>query len=699
MKKAIIFAASLLVGLPAAAYERGTHNVISAHGASRSVVYTDPSLLADLGYGDPNTELFPSSGSTSTAQGLIGIGAVREDDLTVFKRPFNHFYDPQFNNHQGRGLDAFVAFVGHPSPDWAIEDRTDVLSISAASSPGGHPQLWSYRDGQRHLLNALVMAQPNDRRASMGAMFESLGHVVHHIQDMAQPQHTRNDTHRFSPANWYEHYTEHFVNVGSYLTADNYPIPGFETAREYWTNAAAGRYRGMADFTAQNYVSHDTGFRTVIGTGAPTNAPGFPLPNGTNLNGTPRTIEARNVSVRLEDGTFSAETMDFVVGNVFDEHTNAVHGGKLLASGSLLDRALVIRNRSRIFTMSSPVFDDNYPILLPRAEAFSAGLINHFFRGRLNIRRHGNPQTWTIDNLSGRPVSGTFNVLHENSAGVRNFVSGGPWTASLGTGGTFNVSFAEPPAGTRKLVVVFQGRIGSEPAAPDSNWFAAAGKVINYTLPPVNCAGRRLDEGSSAGVEYIHELGTGSGSFRMQFEAFGIPDALVVRAGNSSGPVLLQTNGLVSGFDEWSTPHDPVALGTTKVHVRVNGNPDTGTWWELALGCPGENLNGSNPAMPKAFVQFRFGSALQGAMGSCSADFYIDSVFRGTAYASSSGFGTMSLFLTKGPGHYGEFRNFRCDPFTRNILVGADFEDSVPGHRHKLPKRMNQTGLFLFDVH
>lgn len=34
---------------------------------------------------------------------------------------------------------------------------------------------------------ALTMEEEEDRREQFGLLFRSLGHVIHHIQDMAQP--------------------------------------------------------------------------------------------------------------------------------------------------------------------------------------------------------------------------------------------------------------------------------------------------------------------------------------------------------------------------------------------------------------------------------------------------------------------------------------------------------------------------------
>src|SRR5262249_29413094 len=44
-------------------------------------------------------------------------------------------------------------------------------------------------------LAALTSPNAADRQQQAQQLFLSLGHVLHHLQDMAQPQHTRNDAH------------------------------------------------------------------------------------------------------------------------------------------------------------------------------------------------------------------------------------------------------------------------------------------------------------------------------------------------------------------------------------------------------------------------------------------------------------------------------------------------------------------------
>jgi hypothetical protein len=61
-----------------------------------------------------------------------------------------------------------------------------------------------------------------------------------------------------------------------------------------------------------------------------------------------------------------------------------------------------------------------------------------------------------------------------------------------------------------------------------------AGKVIDYATPPVACAGSRTDSGGSTGLEYVRELGSSAGQVQLEFEAYGIPDAITMWSENNA---------------------------------------------------------------------------------------------------------------------------------------------------------------------
>jgi hypothetical protein len=162
------------------AYEVGTHEEMSQNAVEISQL-AKGDILTDLGLKslDENQKFPNSKNNSGRIIELFRNGANFEDDNV---RPLNHFFDPK----SGYGLAIPNA---RPSPDWALEDKGDVTDVS------GRAQDFSYKDARKYFLDALTETTEDERNKNFGKTFQTLGMVIHHIQDMAQPQHVRNDDH------------------------------------------------------------------------------------------------------------------------------------------------------------------------------------------------------------------------------------------------------------------------------------------------------------------------------------------------------------------------------------------------------------------------------------------------------------------------------------------------------------------------
>jgi hypothetical protein len=512
--------ALLSCAIPALAYETSTHVVITTHAAARSVLaYTPagtPTLLSDLGLPDWNSSTYVKAGGPyvqQTASQVIEYGAVNEDNDYNW-RAFNHFFDPQFNGLKGRGLSVGVEF-GNPSPDWILEDRAlqtdhwDGNGCNTSFTIAGCPQQYSFRKGQQYLFNVLTGATMGDRDRAAYLMFQNIGHVVHHVQDMGQPEHTRNDQHMHpvpvlnSNPQWsfYELHTErHNVQIANVLA--NYPYPKkvtLPTARQFWHDptSTVPMYVGMAEYTANNFTSFGrqyvgrTGDATFIGP-----APGFPLPNGSN-----RRIERYTTPPMVyPDGRTRSGLAEYVVGKIYDGYTNTYSEEIPLAAASLLSD--LIPNGTPIYVENQLTYNAQYPLLIPRAAAFSTGMIDHFFRGRIDIAP-GTGNNWTIKNTGTQAMIGTFSVYGETLGAVRTMIPGALGYRNLAAGASTTMTFI-PPSGTVKLIAVFRGQIGAEGNSQDPAWSAVAGKVISYTEPEIVIVGTSW---SSAYDKYATQRG------------------------------------------------------------------------------------------------------------------------------------------------------------------------------------------------
>jgi hypothetical protein len=183
-------------------YEVETHADMSRAAANASVLFTDANILQNLGI--KSSDEFPNSTSNEPPKSIVELirdGARFEDNGI---RSLNHFYDPIRNTGL---IDVIPGVVS--SPDWALEDTGQYYFPIH--------QINSFVDGRGYFYQALTATSKADHDKYFGLTFQTLGQVIHHIQDMAQPQHVRNDPHcdafvcrivnRSKPGR-YEKYTE-----------------------------------------------------------------------------------------------------------------------------------------------------------------------------------------------------------------------------------------------------------------------------------------------------------------------------------------------------------------------------------------------------------------------------------------------------------------------------------------------------------
>lgn len=197
---------------------------------------------------------------------LIKLGAFCEDATfggANVARYTNHFYDPV---HNGAGyLGTFTS-----SLDWGLE-TTNMLT-----------QDFSYKDAREYFYKGLTLPAKNDRDTNLAMAFRTLGHVMHLIEDLAQPQHTRNDSH--GKVSLYEAYTDSPI-VRNALPFGRYnPVQATNPA-QFWHTSDG---KGLADYSNRGFVSAGTNFRGSSRNIIP--ATDYLLPDGTGATVDPRQI-------------------------------------------------------------------------------------------------------------------------------------------------------------------------------------------------------------------------------------------------------------------------------------------------------------------------------------------------------------------------------------------------------------------------
>jgi hypothetical protein len=371
-------------------------------------------------------------------------GVVREDDIVgeppgkpgdpssdanidgTFSRPFNHFYDPVHNIPL-----TVLGFVtpGVKAPDWATGAKDSIGKPNVLDpNTKNHYTVFDVREAMFRALtqqtqNAGIIqdlvnentAQEYDegflsslestRGAYWATTFRALGDVLHLNQDMAQPQHTRNEAHNgeFGPLvrtllTGHESVYELYINARARgdarfifkfeknapvqilpsngppiaLTYNNgYPIPSgsnFTQFSNFWTAAGSGMadYSNAGFFTAGNNLG-----------GSNYNSPSAASITGsvsvppTAWDGTPLS----GASLAIKEGAVAEPPW-----TLLPPATNVP-----LTTFSVWDQFMLKQGSQPTYTLNRVNYDAMAGLLIPRAVAYSAGLINFLFRGQMAI--------------------------------------------------------------------------------------------------------------------------------------------------------------------------------------------------------------------------------------------------------------------------------------------------------------------------
>lgn len=504
MKKAIkiLVVLLLLSKVPILnAYDPATHRAIGEHAAHPTVSQLDNILKSELGIPSGVDQRFfgPSLQELRSVAELIGDGSFFEDASLRF---FNHFHNPLYQaDGTGRGpwnqagLRTFsilgVPLIrGQSSVLWQqnpSQDTTFVFTPLPFLSGGGN---WSWQDARRHYLNALTRSRKEDQGNQLGRdtafaeTFEALGRLTHLIQDASVPAHVRNDPHLISDGfeDWASGNPSRVQNLiaGELKKPDRsifslgVPIPDLSArvpiARLLDTdqynlpnpnpNITPGATIGLTEYTNANFFSDDTVFKD------------FPFPAQTSVElGTeeiePNTNELRRYFLKARDG----ET------------------GYRLAVPSQLHKFLPDALKDKKIGLDDKVYDDYASKLLPRAVGYSAGLLDYFFRGKLDVDLVPDPNSTdpTVVKLSGTNgstddalVDGTLALYADGPDGTRSPVpSLEPLNVSnIAPGQKISRRFQVDQEAER-FIAVYKGTLGNEVKDPTNNF---PGGVIGKVL-------------------------------------------------------------------------------------------------------------------------------------------------------------------------------------------------------------------------
>ncbi len=469
-----------LLAFGAVAYEPITHSILSETALKRSVLLTDAAKLNGMGLKsavDSNGNRFANSNGDAeqTIIALIRFGAAWEDNRG-FMQATRHFYNPV----DGSKL---LPLVGAASPDWALEDN--------GLKDG---QAYSYRLMRRNFLKALTDPTKSDRDIAWGLTFQTLGHVMHHLQDMAQPQHVRGDRHcdnafckalsvfgAFSPSVFEKRIETNLPDYGDYPAVySEADSATFNSPRKFWhTNPPGGQAtgKGIAEFTNHNFISAGTNF----------DKPNlFPAPKLLGLYREEKTIAelCAEPGARCTVPGLSG-LVTFWGNRVRDAYTGELFLNSRMTTLSVFDAALEKAGKAQLFSYNRFNADAAARILVPRAVGYSAGMINYFFRGELGLVEDSTrPGFYSIVNNGPERMVGRFGLYYDDVNDVRRMHR--YWDLDIADGtsvpvGRIDEAFSPAPKTSGQYMLVFNGDMGEETRAANGVG-AVAGAVVK--LPP-----------------------------------------------------------------------------------------------------------------------------------------------------------------------------------------------------------------------
>ena len=478
----------IVIGLSRAdvwSYEVQTHSDVSREAYELAKI--NDFLAEQLGVSGDKELGRNIFGRRRTAREWLREGSIDEDNQLRF---FNHFYDPIHN----RGLDATgrllpmgasVPLRGERSHEWGLEDPREIDG-----------QDFSYRDAREYFRLSLTESDPKVRERRLADTFYALGHVIHLIEDLASPPHTRNGPHGgqillldAGPKSVVEKYLD-LDGVRQRLKFDGYPIPkaGFTKPRDFWVEMDASGTprngpdaRGLSQIINRNFVSEGTNFTAFVDGN---HHPEYADPILRTGDCYEELVETQDAEGRLIHGL-----VQFCRNSFRDPNTGVLETNPRMTTFSLFGRDLQELGFfvPQGFSLNALNAVSIGELTIPRAVGYSAGLLDYFFRGKLDVDLLEDSEDPLLLRLVGTNgseeplIDGTLKLYADNPEGQR--VEAG----ALDSTTISNVAKDQPlpalrfqaPEGTERFVAVYEGTLGEEKTDPGRNFPGAViGKVL-----------------------------------------------------------------------------------------------------------------------------------------------------------------------------------------------------------------------------
>jgi hypothetical protein len=370
LKSHLLITLSITIGVTssAVAYDnKFVHLLINKSGAmqSQQLLSTLPKIGFANGIDEPLKE--------KVIWKWFQEGGLKEDE--PFTRTFNHFHDPT-RSWDDAGLKG--SWVGCSSILWAQNN------CSSANDK------WSWAKAREYFYTALTTdsTTPDSttiREQNYADTFRALGQQMHLLSDAAVPEHTRNDIHVFplldtpdqsfpqigsgTYETWCKHNRDNLNTTATamdYSITNNSLVSGLAPTSNFWdTTPSAGTTTtpvGLAEYTNFNFVSGDTIFKD------------FEYPQ--------QPISFIVTAVVAKDG--KTDDRVYFRGTTSDGKSlnHLASTGYLWSELSQVSAFDIDDSR---YVLDDECFKDYAAILVPKAISYSAGMLDYFFRGKIDI--------------------------------------------------------------------------------------------------------------------------------------------------------------------------------------------------------------------------------------------------------------------------------------------------------------------------
>ena len=269
--------------------------------------------------------------------------------------------------------DLLTSHYYNPYTNKGLTEAGITIGVSAYDRANDPNNFYSWKNARQYFYQGLTSTIKAGRDLCLAYSFEILGHVMHLIQDMSVPAHTRDDMHiPYVDGEPYEAYTK---NNSTDLNYTSVPFPYWNVSissnapKQFWdldsydgSVAYDSGYIGLAEYTHANFLSKDTIFKY------------FPHPARENTNYYDFGLLPYTVITTPDNINHNT----FYISGYGKQYLAALKYFAEELWGSPIP--LPIKKYQLTVHLDDRCHEEYAQYLVPRAVGYSAGLLDYFFR-------------------------------------------------------------------------------------------------------------------------------------------------------------------------------------------------------------------------------------------------------------------------------------------------------------------------------